>query len=550
MSSADFWVGPAVAPRTYRLVSLLGGGGEGEVWRAEVALSTGGRRQVAVKILPSTGHTDEVAEWDRFGHLLKSLGHPGLVRVTDVFCGAGPHRGDEAARNPAPFRYVVMDYIDGLSLREWCDENPEATASARLRMLRMIASALDAMHAGATTAVPVAHSDVKPSNIVLRGEGGTVLVDLGLARLTDAAGVADHSAPYTAPELRAPGALATPEADRYAFAATTAHVLTGHPPPTGPGGWLDLAGLEYLLRSHPITHRRPALIKQILSTLAAPPPARPRQLRPWLDAASDALSQITTGAATTPAPAAPASYPPQKPSPQPTRSTPVMTHTPPPTPTPAPRPRRRRRRRRTRAGAAAVLILVVLLGGAAGGVYLTRPGGPLASLITTGNSASTSQKTTAPTTAPTNSASDSASSDSAGPAATAPASSGASNGTQLATYSFDLPGGYSAPLGISQPTRSAFNPADGGDIQYNGYAAIFAENNEQILDLGGTPPTYQGCAADTVIEGQASPKAGTTFCIAETGHRMAGVTVTSVGTTQTGSSYVSLDVIIWQNSQP
>src|SRR5262249_55203269 len=116
------------------------------------------------------------------------------------------------------------------------------------------------------------------------------------------------------------------------------------------------------------------------------------------------------------------------------------------------------------------------------------------------------------------------------------------NGTQLATYSFDLPAFHSAPLGISQPTRSEFNPAGGGDIQYNGYAAIFAGNNEQILDLGGAQPTYQGCAADTRIEGQASPTAGTTFCIVETGHRMAGVSVNSVGTTQTGSSYITLKV--------
>ena len=298
MSSADFWVGPFSAPQTYRLVSLLGGGGEGEVWRAELPLSTGGRRHVAVKIQPSVGDADEPARWERFGHLLTSLGHPGLVRVTDVFLGAAPHRGDEPARDAAPRRYIVMDHVEGPTLREWCDENPDATASTRLRMLRTIASALDEMHAGAGTEVPVAHGDVKPSNVVVRPDGGTILVDLGLTRLTDGTGVAGHSAPYAAPELRLPGALATPEADRYAFAATTAQVLTGQAPPTGPEGWLDLVELENLLRSSPISHRRPALIKQILDVLTAPPEARPRNLRSWLDATNDALSRMTTSETT------------------------------------------------------------------------------------------------------------------------------------------------------------------------------------------------------------------------------------------------------------
>jgi serine/threonine protein kinase len=187
-----------------------------------------------------------------------------------------------------------MDYIEGSTLREWCDEHPDATAATRLRMLRMVASALDEMHSGTATEVPVAHGDVKPSNVVVRPDGGTVLVDLGLARLTDAAGVSGHSSPYAAPELRARGSLATPEADRYAFAVTTAQVLTGQPPPTGPDRWLNVADLETVLRTHPITQRRPALVKQILDTVIAPPEARPRQLRPWLDAAADTLSQITT----------------------------------------------------------------------------------------------------------------------------------------------------------------------------------------------------------------------------------------------------------------
>src|SRR5262245_34568189 len=112
---SDFWVGPASAPDTYRLVSLLGGGGEGEVWKAVLPLSTGGRRAVAVKISPAKASDDD-GHWDQYGHLLRSMSHPGLVRVTDVFLGPGMHREGEPGSGTS--RYVVMDYIEGPNLRE------------------------------------------------------------------------------------------------------------------------------------------------------------------------------------------------------------------------------------------------------------------------------------------------------------------------------------------------------------------------------------------------------------------------------------------------
>lgn len=139
----------------------------------------------------------------------------------------------------------------------------------------------------------MAHGDVKPANIVVTPEGATVLVDLGLVQLADAAGPSGHSAPYAAPELRVPGALSTPEADQFAFAVTTAQVLTGQPPPTGPDGWLDTDALGRLLASSPVTVRRPMLVRRIMSTLLTPPEARPRELGTWLDSAAETLSQVT-----------------------------------------------------------------------------------------------------------------------------------------------------------------------------------------------------------------------------------------------------------------
>lgn len=400
MSTADFWVGPPSAPDKYRLVSLLGGGGEGEVWQAVLPLSTEGRSTVAVKLLQAWPGDEQ--EWEQTGRLLPMLHHPGLVRVTDVFTGPAMHRAGLADLTTRA-GYVVMDHIDGMTLREWCDENPDAPASFRIRMLRTVASALDEMHSGTTTNVPVAHGDVKPANIIVRDGGGTVLVDLGLTRLTDAVGVSGRSAPYAAPELRGSRVMATIEADRYAFAVTTAQVFTGQPLPTGPDGWLDEKVLQNLLQRSPITARRPMLIQHVLAAIAAPAEARPHRLRPWLDSAAETLSQVTNRGEQPPAgPYIPdlseyqtaGTWQPVPPEPE-NQAPPIPPPTPPHHRVPA-EPRRRPQGWWPLAAAASVLALV-------GAVYLLWPqaGTDNANHPTVLATNTTTPPTTTPTTAAT-----------------------------------------------------------------------------------------------------------------------------------------------------
>ncbi|WP_239309568.1 protein kinase [Frankia sp. Cj3] len=310
---AAHWVGPATRPDTYVLKETIGRGSEGEVWRAELPLSTEGRATVAVKTMfrpPS----DEA--WEKQSRLLTTLSHPGLVRVTSMFIGPSWHLAGAASPNTR-VGYVVMDFVEGMTLREWWDENPDARVSERIRKLRTVAAALDHMHSGGQTVQGVAHGDVKPSNIVVRGDGVAVLVDLGLARLTDGTGIAGRTAPYAAPELRVVDPIPTPEADRFAFVVTMAEVLLGHLVPRVEGlGWVDVAALEEALNRSPRTATRPALVKHILDALAADPPAercrptavgltaaggtgpaaRSDWLSAWLDSATETLSHVTSTA--------------------------------------------------------------------------------------------------------------------------------------------------------------------------------------------------------------------------------------------------------------
>jgi serine/threonine protein kinase len=286
-----FYIRPDSQPDKYRLITCLGAGGEGEVWTAELPLPPRGRRLVAVKILRDDLIGRDDASWERHANVLRSVTHPGLVRVLEVFTGARKHRARETPA--ARFRHVVMDLVDGHSLREWLDEHTEATLTARLQTLRTVATALDELHSGAQTLAPIAHGDVKPSNIMMRDDGSTVLVDLGLMRIADGTSVAGATLAYAAPELFRPGAFTSPEADRFAFAATVVHLILGEAPPAVAGRGLDLDETERMLANSPLCARRHALRRQIMAALRAEPAKRPTNLSQWLSTLSDNLSKVT-----------------------------------------------------------------------------------------------------------------------------------------------------------------------------------------------------------------------------------------------------------------
>jgi serine/threonine protein kinase len=269
---SGFLVGPVLAPESYELVAMLGVGGEGEVWDARVrAAGPGGAAGDRVAIA-MVRHDPDDQEWTSYAQRLRSLSHPGLVRIRDAFDGPPRHRlGDWDPGGT--HRYVVMDYEAGETLSQWLIGHPEASLTERTHLLRQVAAALDALHAGAGVNEPVAHGTVTPDNVIVRANGSTVLVGLGRSRETGETAIGG---------------------DALAFALMTAQSLSGKPVPTDSNGNLDTTALARQLRTSVVTRRHPALNRQLLAAVNAAPEARPRRLRPWLDGALEPQRQTVT----------------------------------------------------------------------------------------------------------------------------------------------------------------------------------------------------------------------------------------------------------------
>src|SRR4051812_5954132 len=200
----------------WRLLHLIGRGGTGEVY---LALRADGafQQKVAIKVL----HRGAVAEAARFHaerEILARLEHPGIARLLD----GGMHANSQP--------YMVMEYIEGLSLTEFCDSR-SLNLVARLRLFAEVCNVVAYAHRNF-----VVHRDLKPRNILVTQEGRVKLLDFGVAKLLDAvAGPAFEktSAPLT-PDYAAPEQLTgqpiTTATDVYALGVVLFELLTCRKP--------------------------------------------------------------------------------------------------------------------------------------------------------------------------------------------------------------------------------------------------------------------------------------------------------------------------------
>ena len=230
MSLLDGGVGRLAAPildgaRTaieqigpYRLVRILGEGGMGTVFLAErVDLGT----KAAIKIIRdawlSPSRRRRFAAEQR---TLASLNHPGIARLFD----AG------VAEDVTP--WIVMEYVDGLPITEYCQAH-RIPRAGRLRLFRAVCDAVQYAHRHL-----IIHRDLKPSNILVTTDGAVKLLDFGIAKQLADAG-ADTDVTRTGGRAMTP-AYAAPEqlrgepvgvhTDVYSLGVVLYELLTGRRP--------------------------------------------------------------------------------------------------------------------------------------------------------------------------------------------------------------------------------------------------------------------------------------------------------------------------------
>ncbi|HYT74335.1 MAG TPA: serine/threonine-protein kinase, partial [Vicinamibacterales bacterium] len=203
----------------YDIVSAIGAGGMGEVYRAR---DTRLDRVVAVKVLPS-GLTRDPLALERFARearAIASVNHPHICTIYDV----GEHDGSP---------YLVMEWIDGETLHARLDQKPQ-TVEQLVEWGLQLAGALEAAHARG-----IVHRDLKPANIVVSARGDLKVLDFGVAKLVDDqaavattmpaltdAGSAIGTAAYMAPE-QVRGEPVDQRADLFALGLVLYEIATG-----------------------------------------------------------------------------------------------------------------------------------------------------------------------------------------------------------------------------------------------------------------------------------------------------------------------------------
>jgi serine/threonine-protein kinase len=149
----------------YRILSLLGEGGMGEVYLAE-DLSLG--RKVAVKLVrPGFGGANLLRQFQREERILAGLTHPNIARLY----------GGAVTPNGVP--YFVMEYVEGERLDSYCDSR-RLGLRERLELFRKICAAVSYAHRHL-----VIHRDLKPANIRVGPDDEPKLLDFGIAKLLD-----------------------------------------------------------------------------------------------------------------------------------------------------------------------------------------------------------------------------------------------------------------------------------------------------------------------------------------------------------------------------
>jgi serine/threonine-protein kinase len=210
----------------YEVVSAIGAGGMGEVYRAT---DSNLKRSVAIKVLPASvaGDADRLARFQREAEVLAALNHPNIAAIYGL-------------EKTPDLSALVMELVEGEDLSAHIARGPIPLAES-LPIAKQIAEALEAAHEQG-----IIHRDLKPANIKVRADGTVKVLDFGLAKAMDPAGASSAdamnsptltgratqmgmiigTAAYMAPE-QARGKAVDRRADIWAFGVVLFEMLTG-----------------------------------------------------------------------------------------------------------------------------------------------------------------------------------------------------------------------------------------------------------------------------------------------------------------------------------
>lgn len=203
----------------YEILQKIGTGGMGDVYKAHCHKLD---RIVAIKILKVEYNSDEnfIRKFRRESLAAASISHPNIVGIYDV--GSEEVDGEQ-------IHYIVMEYIDGKTLKEIITENGPLKQSVALNYSIQIAEALKVAHAKG-----IVHRDIKSQNIMVTKDDRVKVTDFGIARVADnstvtATNAVMGSVHYFSPE-QARGAKVDNRSDIYSLGIVMFEMLTGRVP--------------------------------------------------------------------------------------------------------------------------------------------------------------------------------------------------------------------------------------------------------------------------------------------------------------------------------
>jgi len=220
MSDSGDGTEPVLLGNRYELGGILGRGG-----MADVRIGRDQRlgRTVAIKQLRPDLASDESfqARFRREAQSAAALNHPSIVAVYDT--------GEAADAHGLHIPYIVMEYVDGQTLRDLLRDGRKILPERSLSIVGDVLSALDYSHRAG-----IIHRDIKPANVMLTPEGQVKVMDFGIARAIADASVTQTAAvigtaQYLSPE-QARGETVDARSDIYSTGCLLYELLAGRPP--------------------------------------------------------------------------------------------------------------------------------------------------------------------------------------------------------------------------------------------------------------------------------------------------------------------------------